>query len=99
MSRKSLPPLSQECEELREQLENWRKTRQKRTRVPEAIWKSAVRLAEKFGTNRIASTMCTSRCNPWPSPCWARWVSPSPPSLATTNNWISSRKLIRACGV
>lgn len=54
MNRKALPPLSPECEELRERLEQWRRTREKRTRVPEAIWKSAARLADEFGTNRIA---------------------------------------------
>jgi hypothetical protein len=54
MSHKALPPLSQECVELRDQLETWRKTREKRRRLPEAIWESAARLAKEFGINRIA---------------------------------------------
>ena len=55
MNGKQLPqPLSQECVELREQLETWRRTRQKRRRVPEAVWESATRMAKEFGINRIA---------------------------------------------
>ena len=54
MNRKSLPPLPAEYEELRSQLELWRNTRQNRARVPEEIWTSATRLAEKYGINRIA---------------------------------------------
>ena len=54
MNRKALPPLTEECGELRLQLENWRKNREKRTRVLETIWESAARLAEEFGPHRIA---------------------------------------------
>ena len=57
MSRKALPPLPPECEELREQLEHWRKTREKRSRVPDAVWESAARLAQEHGTNRIARAL------------------------------------------
>ena len=57
MNRKSLPPLPAEYEELRSQLDHWRKTREKRSRVPEAVWDSAARLAEQFGINRIARSL------------------------------------------
>lgn len=57
MSHEALPPLPAECDELRDQLEEWRRTRKKRSRVPESVWKSAERLAEKFGTHRIAQEL------------------------------------------
>ena len=57
MRRKALQPLPPECEELREQLEHWRRTREKRTRVPEAVWATAARLAQEYGTNRISRTL------------------------------------------
>jgi len=57
MNRKALPPLPAEYEELHSQLDHWRKTREKRSRVPEAVWDSAARLAEEFGINRIARAL------------------------------------------
>jgi hypothetical protein len=57
MNRKALPPLSPECEELRERLEHWRNTREKRSRIPDDVWESAARLAREHGTNRIARAL------------------------------------------
>ena len=57
MSRKPLPPLSEKFVELREELQTWRQTRQKRRRVPEPIWESATRMAKEFGINRIAKEL------------------------------------------
>lgn len=57
MNRKALPPLPAEYEELRSQLEHWRKTREKRSRVPNEVWDSAARLAEEYGINRIARAL------------------------------------------
>jgi hypothetical protein len=40
----------------RERFDHWRKTRQRR-RIPEKLWKAAVRLAADYGTYRTARTL------------------------------------------
>jgi len=40
----------------RERFDHWRKTRQRR-RIPEGLWKAAVKLAADYGTYRTARTL------------------------------------------
>jgi hypothetical protein len=42
---------------LRGRFEEWRRTRTGRSRTPEALWESAVRLAKKYGLHRTAKTL------------------------------------------
>jgi hypothetical protein len=40
-----------------ERLEQWRKTRKHRARIPERLWKAAVRVARKHGLHRTARAL------------------------------------------
>lgn len=51
---RSLPP---DVEAVREQIEEWRRTRSKRTRMPERLWEAAVSLARKHGMWRISQDL------------------------------------------
>ena len=44
-------------EELRAGIQRWRKTREKRTRMPADLWEDAVSLAREHGVYRISSTL------------------------------------------
>ena len=42
---------------VQERIEKWRKTRKKRGRMPEPLWKAAAVLAQKHGVNPVASAL------------------------------------------
>lgn len=42
---------------LRERFEHWRASRRRGERIPDKLWKSAVRLAEKYGAYKTARTL------------------------------------------
>ena len=44
-------------ERTRQQFERWRKTRRLGTRIPERLWRSAVKMAGRYGINRTAGTL------------------------------------------
>lgn len=44
-------------EAVRKRLEAWRKTRRPRTRIPDHLWKSAVRVARQCGLNKTAKAL------------------------------------------
>jgi hypothetical protein len=46
--------LTQEIKSTHKRIEHWRKTREKRTAMPEKLWKEAARLAHKHGIYPIA---------------------------------------------
>jgi hypothetical protein len=48
-------------ESVRRRFEQWRATRQRRTRIPDTLWASAVRVAGTFGISRTARVL---RVNP-----------------------------------
>ena len=50
----TLPP---EIEAVRERIEEWRRTRTKRTRMPEDLWQAAAALVDEHGAWRISRTL------------------------------------------
>lgn len=57
MVRDAIPTLRPSLEEVREQFEIWRKTRKRRTAIPEALWKAAVSLSEDYPTLQISKVL------------------------------------------
>lgn len=47
-------------EEVKEQFEHWRNTRQKRTTIPEPLWQAAIDLSRKYPVNIISKTLSLS---------------------------------------
>lgn len=43
-----------QIQQIRKRLEAWRKTHKKRTRIPDRIWKSAVKVAGQYGLTKTA---------------------------------------------
>jgi len=46
-----------DIEELRQQFESWRNTHAHRSRIPETLWASAVKLARQHGLHRTARAL------------------------------------------
>lgn len=44
-------------EEVRRQFEDWRRTRERRTRIPEPLWRAAAETADVVGVYRTAKTL------------------------------------------
>lgn len=44
-------------ERLRQRFDRWRSTHRVRSRLPEPLWRSAVRMAGRYGLNRTAKTL------------------------------------------
>lgn len=57
MGRRRRPPLGAEVEEVRDRIEGWRRTRLKRSPMPEALWEAAAQLARKHGLHPIARAL------------------------------------------
>ena len=57
MERTRPDTLSPEIEAVRERIEEWRRTRAKRSRVPEDLWQAAVALAGEHGAWRISRAL------------------------------------------
>lgn len=59
MSTKHKPsrPIPLEVERVRRRFERWRRTRTKKTRVPERLWQAAVAVAGSCGASRTAQTL------------------------------------------
>ena len=54
MNRKSAVPIPEPILQLQRQLEQFRSTRPKRTKLPEALWHAAVELARQHGVYPVA---------------------------------------------
>jgi hypothetical protein len=57
MSRKKKGQLSKEFEELRQDIDHWRKTRTKLTHMPEKLWSRAAKLAAVHGVTVVSNEM------------------------------------------
>jgi len=57
MGTKRTRDLPARLEGLRQRFERWRRTRKVRTRIPEPLWASAVKLAGTYGTHRTAKAL------------------------------------------
>lgn len=49
--------LPAEIEQIRDQLEDWRRTRPKRSPIPNSIWQAATVLAAEHGVHRVAKAL------------------------------------------
>jgi hypothetical protein len=50
-------PFSEALEPVRRQLEDWRKTRQRRDRIPEPIWSALANLAKTYGVSPVSGEL------------------------------------------
>ena len=57
MSGRSKPPIPEPIAELQRQLDQFRSTRQRRTKLPESLWKAAVELARQHGAHSVAQPL------------------------------------------
>ena len=57
MSTKTRRDLPARLEGLRRRFEDWRRTRKVRTRIPDPLWGSAVKLAARYGVHRTAKVL------------------------------------------
>ena len=57
-SRKQPSPIIlTQVERVRKRFEHWRRTRKKRSRIPEQLWNAAVAVAESYGVNPTARAL------------------------------------------
>ena len=54
MNRKSTPPIPEAIVQLQRQLDQFRSTQPRRTKLPEALWQAAVELARQHGIYPVA---------------------------------------------
>ena len=57
MSSRRTREVPARLEELRRRFEHWRRRRRGRSRIPEALWTSAVKAAGRHGLNRTARAL------------------------------------------
>lgn len=57
MNHQSIPTLRPTMEELRNQFETWRKTRQQRAPIPDALWRAAVSLSKDYSILQISKAL------------------------------------------
>ena len=57
METKPTPQIPEEMEQVRQELESWRSSQPKRSRIPKPLWASAVQLAKQYGIWRTAQTL------------------------------------------
>ncbi len=57
MRRGQQPSLAVDIEEVRERVEHWRKTRRKRSPMPQELWEAAASLAGRHGVYPIARAL------------------------------------------
>ncbi len=56
-ARKTISKLPARLERTRQRFERWRETRKVRSRIPESLWTSAVKMARAYGINRTARVL------------------------------------------
>ena len=54
MNRKSTPPIPEAIVQLQRQLDQFRSTRPRGTKLPESVWQAAVELARQHGVYAVA---------------------------------------------
>lgn len=78
--------LRPEVRKLRDQIERWRKTRTKRTRMPEKLWTLATALGRAYGVYRISQDLGISY------DCLRVRVEQSGDGVASRGEWPQARK-------
>jgi hypothetical protein len=56
-ARKTTSKVPARLERTRQRFERWRETRKVRSRIPESLWTSAVKMARAYGINRTARAL------------------------------------------
>ena len=56
-ARETTSKLPARLERTRQRFERWRETRKVRSRIPESLWTSAVKMARAYGINRTARAL------------------------------------------
>ena len=56
-ARKTTSKLPARLERTRQRFDRWRETRKVRSRIPESLWTSAVKMARAYGINRTARAL------------------------------------------
>ena len=56
-ARETISKLPARLERTRQRFERWRETRKVRSRIPESLWTSAVKMARAYGINRTARVL------------------------------------------
>ena len=56
-ARKTTSKLPARLERTRQRFDHWRETRKVRSRIPESLWTSAVKMARAYGINRTARAL------------------------------------------
>jgi len=57
MIRDPIPTLKPTLEEVRDQFESWRKSRERRTAIPETLWEAAVILSKEYSVFQISKAL------------------------------------------
>lgn len=57
MAKQNQHELAADLTKARDRLAAWRRTKEPRSRIPEALWEMAIRLAVKHGVHRTARTL------------------------------------------
>ena len=57
MNRKSISPIPEPSGRLQRQLDEFRNTRQRRTKLPESLWQAAVELARQNGVYSVTHSL------------------------------------------
>lgn len=57
MGKQKKKKIAPELLNLAQKFDDWRKTREKRGPIPEDLWKSAVKMAQKYGTTLVISLL------------------------------------------
>ena len=57
MGTRTIRSLPAQLEGVRQRFEKWRRTRKVRSPIPETLWASAVKMADKYGLHRTAKTL------------------------------------------
>ena len=94
MNRKSSSPIPEPIVQLQRQLDQFRSSRQRRTKLPESLWQAAVELARQLGVYSVAHPLRldymglkkrlgepSSHRRKAPRPAFVELVAPHPATL------------------
>jgi hypothetical protein len=94
MNRKSTSPIPEPIAQLQRQLDQFRSTRQRRTKLPESLWQAAVELARQHGVYSVAHPLRldymglkkrlgepSSHRRKAPGPAFVELITPHPATL------------------
>ena len=82
-----------DLEAVRTQFEDWRQSRDKRSPIPESLWKAAASLYPAYSLNRISKSL---RLNHTQLKHYVKWPSPEP-SMAVAEQFINLGIAAPAC--